>query len=231
MTISRHAFLLPSLFDTTLILIERPTALVNCCTIDWFMEWPAEALYNVAKQQMAGEGPDAVEAKLAGVSMDGVLNTFKVIHQSVERGSLRMDAELKRKSYVTPTSYLELLNSFKKVLDLKSKEVNMMIHRFQSGLDKLASAEEQVAVMEKELTDLQPILEKTSVEVAEMMVVIQRDKKVAEETKEVVDKQAEAAELQAAEAKEIKDDAQKDLDEALPALVKRIFRSLKYGTF
>eukprot|EP00392_Amoebophrya_sp_AT5.2_P006221 g6231.t1 len=193
-------------------------ALVNCCTIDWFMEWPAEALYNVAKQQMAGEGPDAVEAKLAGVSMDGVLNTFKVIHQSVERGSLRMDAELKRKSYVTPTSYLELLNSFKKVLDLKSKEVNMMIHRFQSGLDKLASAEEQVAVMEKELTDLQPILEKTSVEVAEMMVVIQRDKKVAEETKEVVDKQAEAAELQAAEAKEIKDDAQKDLDEALPAL-------------
>ena len=77
-----------------------------------------------------------------------------------------------------------------------------MIHRFQSGLDKLASAEEQVAVMEKELTDLQPILEKTSVEVAEMMVVIQRDKKVAEETKEVVDKQAEAAEVQAAERAE-----------------------------
>ncbi|CAD7932621.1 unnamed protein product [Amoebophrya sp. A25] len=193
-------------------------ALVNCCTIDWFMEWPAEALYNVAKQQMAGDGAGSVQSKLAGVSMEGVLNTFKVIHQSVEQCALRYFEEVKRKSYVTPTSYLELLNSFSKVLDLKSQEVNTLIHRFQSGLDKLASAEEQVAVMEKELVELQPILEKTSVEVAEMMVVIQRDKKVAEETKEVVDKQAEAAEAQAAEAKEIKDDAQKDLDEALPAL-------------
>ena len=26
-------------------------SLINCCTIDWFHEWPAEALYNVAKQQ------------------------------------------------------------------------------------------------------------------------------------------------------------------------------------
>ena len=83
-------------------------------------------------------------------------------------------------------------------------QVSTLIHRFDSGLTKLASAEEQVAIMEKELTELQPILEKTSVEVAELMVVIQRDKKIAEETKEVVDTQAAAAEIQAAEAKLIK---------------------------
>merc|ERR1719265_2814989 len=28
-------------------------SLVNCCTIDWFREWPAEALYSVAEQQLA----------------------------------------------------------------------------------------------------------------------------------------------------------------------------------
>merc|ERR1719272_440322 len=30
-------------------------SLVNCCTIDWFAEWPAEALYSVGKQQMTLE--------------------------------------------------------------------------------------------------------------------------------------------------------------------------------
>jgi dynein heavy chain len=29
--------------------------LVNCTTIDWFTEWPADALYEVASRQMAGE--------------------------------------------------------------------------------------------------------------------------------------------------------------------------------
>jgi dynein heavy chain len=150
--------------------------------------------------------------------LDATLATFSTIHQSVEVCAKKYSQEMGRVTYVTPTSYLELLSCFKKILQLKRKEVGTLIHRFQSGLDKLASAEEQVATMEKELTDMQPILEQTSKDVAELMVVIQRDKKVAEETKEVVDKQAAAAEEQAAEAKIIKDDAQKDLDEALPAL-------------
>jgi dynein heavy chain len=37
-------------------------SLVNCCTIDWFSEWPPEALVSVAAQTL-----DAVE-----VSADGV---------------------------------------------------------------------------------------------------------------------------------------------------------------
>ena len=30
-------------------------SLINCCTIDWFTSWPAEALLNVAKGSMAEE--------------------------------------------------------------------------------------------------------------------------------------------------------------------------------
>ncbi|EER14631.1 dynein heavy chain, putative, partial [Perkinsus marinus ATCC 50983] len=30
-------------------------SLVNCCTIDWFAEWPADALYSVAKQQLLAD--------------------------------------------------------------------------------------------------------------------------------------------------------------------------------
>ena len=40
---------------------------------------------------------------------------FKIIHQSVEIMSNRFRDEMRRINYVTPTSYLELLNSYKKV--------------------------------------------------------------------------------------------------------------------
>ena len=150
---------------------------VNCTTIDWFAEWPAEALYNVAKQQLGGGETDGQETVASSISnLDDTLNCFKLMHMTVQAMTKVFFLEMKRRAYVTPTSYLELLSTFKNVLQQKRKQVGVLIHRFQSGLDKLASAEEQVAVMEKELTELQPVLEKTSKEVAELMIVIQRDK-------------------------------------------------------
>ena len=51
------------------------------------------------------------------------------------------------------------------------------------------------------------------------MATITVDSKVAAETRAVVQKEEEEAVKKAKEAKAIADDAQRDLDEALPALV------------
>ena len=72
--------------------------------------------------------------------------------------------------------------------------------------------------MQEELTALQPVLVKTQAEVDEMMVVITKDKAEAAETKKAVEIEGEKANEKAAKTKEIADDAQRDLDEALPAL-------------
>ncbi len=37
--------------------------LVNCTTIDWFTEWPADALYEVAVKQLADEDLGSQEIK------------------------------------------------------------------------------------------------------------------------------------------------------------------------
>ncbi len=37
--------------------------LVNCTTIDWFTEWPADALYEVAAKQLADEDLGSQEIK------------------------------------------------------------------------------------------------------------------------------------------------------------------------
>ena len=68
------------------------------------------------------------------------------------------------------------------------------------------------------LVEKKPALEQTQKEVGDMMVVIQRDKAAAEEVSESVAKEEAEASTKAAETQEIKDDAQRDLDEALPAL-------------
>ena len=40
-----------------------PAGLVNCTTIDWFTEWPADALYEVAAKQLADEDLGSQEVK------------------------------------------------------------------------------------------------------------------------------------------------------------------------
>ena len=59
------------------------------------------------------------------------------IHSSVAIQSKRFMAELSRYNYVTPTSYLELLQIFNKLLVLKKSEISISYKRTKSGLDKV----------------------------------------------------------------------------------------------
>ena len=189
-------------------------SLVNCCTIDWFAEWPDEALQSVANYFL-----NDVDTSIGDQDVKaGIVSACQFIHQSVEGQTKVFYEQLRRHCYVTPTSYLELLNTFIKLLGEKRQEVGVMRDRLQTGLDKLGSTAKEVAVMQTELTDLQPVLAQTAKEVEDMMVIITRDKKEADETKKTVTQQEADASIQAQQAKEIAADAQADLDKALPAL-------------
>ena len=92
---------------------------------------------------------------------------------------------LRRHNYVTPTSYLELILTFKKLLGSKRDEILTLKNRYLTGLEKLDFAASQVSVMQKELTDLQPELIKTSADTEKLMVKIEQDTMDVEATKEV----------------------------------------------
>jgi len=200
-------------------------SLVNCCTIDWFAEWPAEALYSVGKQQMTLED-------LQLPNLEGVLNLFKVVHQSVEASARKVLVTAKRSIYITPTSFLELIAAFKKVLAIRRDAVGTSRTRLQRGLDALGSAAYAVANMENEIKAKQPVLEQTKKQVGEMMIVITEDKAKAAVTKESCEKVESEAKVQANEASAIKEDAQRDLDEALPALnvAEKALKALKLSS-
>jgi dynein heavy chain len=42
-------------------------SLVNCCTIDWFMDWPQSALLSVAKDAFQPLGDEALVDSLANI--------------------------------------------------------------------------------------------------------------------------------------------------------------------
>lgn len=84
---------------------------------------------------------------------------FKNAHKSVEKISIKYLKELRRYNYVTPTSFLELLNLYKSILDSKNKGLTDQILRLKSGLDKLAGANKAVEEMKITLTKMRPELE------------------------------------------------------------------------
>jgi dynein heavy chain len=54
--------------------LRKFPSLVNCCTIDWFTEWPEEALLNVAKGSIADSD------LILGKDEDSCVEMFKCMH-------------------------------------------------------------------------------------------------------------------------------------------------------
>uniref|UniRef100_A0A3Q2P345 Dynein heavy chain coiled coil stalk domain-containing protein n=1 Tax=Fundulus heteroclitus TaxID=8078 RepID=A0A3Q2P345_FUNHE len=123
-----------------------------------------------------------------------------------------------RHNYVTPTSYLELISTFKALLGTKRAEVMKLKYRYQVGLEKLELAEGQVTTMQAELEALKPQLRVAGKEVDEMMVVMERESKEVAEKEKVVKEDEAVSNQQAMAAKAIKDDCDADLAVATPIL-------------
>ncbi|KAI5937324.1 Dynein heavy chain 1, axonemal [Manis javanica] len=189
-------------------------SLVNCCTIDWFNEWPAEALESVATTFL-NEIP---ELEVTPEVVEGLIQVCVFIHQSVAKKCIEYLAELARHNYVTPKSYLELLNIFTILIRQKKQELKTAKNRMESGLDKLLRTSEDVAKMQEELEIMRPLLEEAAKDTMLTMEQIKVDTAIAEETRNSVQAEEVKANEKARKAQAIADDAQKDLDEALPAL-------------
>lgn len=135
-------------------------ALVNCCTIDWFADWPPEALDAVARHHISDltELPDDANLR------EGVVTMFSAIHTDVAGATRRFLAELSRHNYVTPKSFLTLLECFAGLLGKQQEQLRQAKNRLRSGLDKLLQTGKDVAVMQTELEQMQPELEKAAVD-------------------------------------------------------------------
>ncbi|KAI9095538.1 hypothetical protein DFS34DRAFT_182154 [Phlyctochytrium arcticum] len=187
-------------------------SLVNCCTIDWFDEWPREALLSVSRRflEFVDLGSDLMKDKIAEMCVQ--------IHESVGRLATKFWSELRRRYYTTPTSYLELINLYIAMLQEKRKEFGSARDRLRNGLNKLLETNELVAHMQIELEQLGPELKRRAADTEMLMVKIGKDQETADGVRKVVSEEEVVVRAKASETEAIATEAQRDLDEALPAL-------------
>ncbi|XP_037136748.1 dynein heavy chain 7, axonemal [Syngnathus acus] len=191
--------------------LRRFPALINCCTVNWFQTWPEDALQAVACRFLE-------DVEMSDEHRGGCIDMCKTFHTTTIQLSARFLDELQRHNYVTPTSYLELISTFKSLLKAKREEVMMQKSRYVVGLEKLESASSQVAAMQVELEALQPQLIETCKKVDEMVVQVERESAEAAETEAVVKMDEAVTNEQAMAAKAIKDECEAELAVAMPIL-------------
>lgn len=145
-------------------------SLINCCTIDWFHAWPEDALEMVAHKFLEDVELESnirtayvwtskpfellvrillllvllYGLDLLRFSLTRVVEMCKTFQTSVREMSQLYYSQLRRHNYVTPTSYLELILTYKTLLNLKRDEVDTARNRYIVGLQKLEFATSQV---------------------------------------------------------------------------------------
>ncbi|XP_066595663.1 dynein axonemal heavy chain 3 [Prorops nasuta] len=186
-------------------------SLINCCTINWFTLWPEDALEKVAKMSLK-------DLDIESDIREKCVHLCKQFHTTVTEAAEDYFFTQRRKYYITPTSFLELIKSLYKLYGKKINQITKQQNRYETGLEKLDFAAGQVAVMQEELQSLQPKLLAQSELSDKLMVRIEQDTVIVEGKKEIVAADEALANEAAAAAQAIKDDCESDLAEATPAL-------------
>ena len=200
-------------FDGKVIRTSRPTIQGNC-SINVFDRWPADALKAVGGSFLAG-------VKFKDESLYGrISDVFTLVHMGAQTSSDMMLAELKRHNYVTPTHFLELARTYKVLLSEKSRELEGAKDKLANGLAKLIEARNGVRVMSIELEEKKVVCAQSQRDCEGLLVEIVSERRVADEQRKQVEADSERIANEELDCKSIADDAQTDLDVALPALEK-----------
>lgn len=131
--------------NTLRIRARKFPSLANCTTIDWFHEWPQEALESVSVNFLS-----AIEV-LPKTLVPSVSRFMAYVHKTVNDISYLYLLNDKRYNYTTPKSFLELVSLYTKLLTEKVKANMDRRHKLENGLIKLASCSTEVDALQEVL--------------------------------------------------------------------------------
>ena len=161
--------------------------LVNCCTIDWFTEWPSDALQEVAKKQMESEKEMDDEVK------ESLCKVFATCHRSTAEKSSEMLAALKRKTTSRPPTTWNSSTGTARAPHGEAGEDRGHGEQAAGGTLKLDETSVQVGEMTVVAQEKQVVVAQAKTECEELLVTIIADKRLADDQEKQVS--AEAAKI------------------------------------
>jgi dynein heavy chain len=120
-------------------------ALINSTSIDWFHAWPRDALIGVANRFLA-----KIEFPSEEISQ-AIAEHMAFVHLSIDEANQMFKLKERRFNYTTPTSFLELISFYEKLLGDKQGAIVDDIARLERGLTTMRETTDKVDILKEKL--------------------------------------------------------------------------------
>ncbi|XP_031759446.1 dynein heavy chain 11, axonemal [Xenopus tropicalis] len=188
-------------------------AIVNCTSIDWFHEWPQEALQSVSRRFIQD-----IEGIEPGVK-DSISQFMAYVHTSVNDMSIKYLQYEKRYNYTTPKSFLEQITLYKNLLEKKRRELSQRMEHLMNGLQKLTTTASQVEDLKVKLASQEAELQQRNQDAEALITKIGRQTEKVSQEKATADAEEQKVASIQEEVSVKQKDCEEDLSKAEPALI------------
>lgn len=190
---------------------QKFPSLFSQCSIDWFLQWPLEALVDVSKKKISDFSITCTKDTKAQL-----IEHMGQVHNMVTEVCDLYFSQFRRRVYVTPKSYLSFLEFYQKLYKQKVEGINVEEKQIIDGLYKLEDASSGVAIMKKELAVKEELVRKTSESVNELLKTLEKENEKADKKAKEVGLQTDNIAQMKRETEEQRAVAEKELEQALP---------------
>lgn len=153
-------------------------AIVNCTAIDWFHEWPKNALESVSESFLK-------EIEVLPPDLHNPISIYMAyVHGTVNHMSKVYLQNERRFNYTTPKSFLELIALYAKLLREKDQELKERVIRLENGIKKLIACGQQVEGLKEQLAEQEVVVKEKNAAAEKLMakVMVEREKVNAEKS-------------------------------------------------
>uniref|UniRef100_A0A8C4V4J9 Dynein axonemal heavy chain 17 n=1 Tax=Falco tinnunculus TaxID=100819 RepID=A0A8C4V4J9_FALTI len=190
---------------------RRFPAIVSCTAIDWFQEWPQEALESVSLRFLR-------ETETVEVMKDSISKFMAYVHTSVNEISRLYLSNERRYNYTTPKSFLEQIKLYQNLLFKKGNDLKAKMERLENGLQKLNSTSAQVDELKAKLAAQEVELKQKNDSADKLIQVVGVETEKVSREKAVANEEEQKVALITQEVEQKQKDCEEDLAKAEPAL-------------
>nr|KAF6455671.1 dynein axonemal heavy chain 17 [Rousettus aegyptiacus] len=188
-------------------------AVVNCTAIDWFHEWPEDALVSVSARFL--EETEGIQPEVKA----SISHFMAYVHTTVNEMSKVYLATERRYNYTTPKTFLEQIKLYQNLLAKKRMELVAKIERLENGLMKLQSTASQVDDLKAKLAIQEAELKQKNENADKLIQVVGVETEKVSKEKAVADEEEIKVEVINKNVTEKQKACETDLAKAEPALL------------
>ena len=200
---------------------RKVPSILNNCTLNWYVPWSENALQTVA------EGIFRTSSKLVRdetylreiLSEQDTLTKICVkAHGHALDTSEQFSQQFQSCRYLPPKFFVDYLKLFLNTLQKTIEKIHFKKNKLVKGVLKMSETTSAVESLRKEIEELKPILDLETQKNQSLFSKLTKEKKDAEAARQIVETETKQVEEQATKVSLIREDAQSDLNQALPIL-------------